>query len=441
MEASNMGLRKAACAFVLVIFLVGMLPMAMAQPPKDVGKDKGKALAAKHIGKEKSKALAEKYKKARKEYADALRVYKNARKDYRFAIGKFRKTRKNEDSKVALYRAKAFILRADIAMVKYLRMLRVKVEHTQGITEEQKASILAELDGYSTWLEQQEEEIDKAQTMEELKTTAKNIREKWKDVRVVARKVSGTILVSKTENIISRAETLAGKVEARIPDLQAQGVDTAELEEWLNDFRAKIGQAKEKNDAAKEKFNQISSPEDANKLFREGHALVRDANKDLRQAYRDLRKILKAYKRHAKGKGKVVVSGTGRLTAHGDGRAYIVGNGTITVSAVNGTMIVSGNASVETNGTGNITELGDGQVKYQGFGSAVVTGEEITVRISGKGIDLVAEGTGKAILSGKGTYSVCGQTCLAGEGEERTGNWTAAGVSITMAAESEAEAG
>lgn len=431
-----MGLRKVACAFVLVIFLVGMLPVTVAQQPKDVGNEKSKGLVPKHVGKEKGKAVAERYKKARKEYAQAVRIYKNAREDYRSAMTKFRKTKKKEDSKVALYKGKAYLLKADIAMVKYLQMLGAKVEHTRGLDDEQKASILAELDGYISWLEQQEEEIDKAQSREELRTIAKNIREKWKEVRVVAKKVTGTILVSRTENIIIRAEILAEKIESNIPGLQERGVDTAELEEWLADFNAKMEQAKEKNNAAKEKFSQISGPKDANKLFREGHALVKEANKDIRQAYKDLRKMMRGYKKHIKksrDKGKVVVSGTGRLTAHGDGRAVIKGNGTITVSAVNGTMIVSENTVVEINGTGNRTELGNGLIKYQGFGRAVVTGEDITVKISGKGIDLVAEGTGEARLTGKGIYSVCGKKCLSGEEEERTGNWTAAGISITMA--------
>lgn len=411
-----MRLRKTACTIVLVMFLMGILPVAAAQPPN-----------------EKGKALAEKYKKSKEEYAQALKMYKNARKEYRDALNKFRKTKKKEDSRVALYRAKAFLLKADIAMTEYLRMLRAKVEHARGLDEEQKASFLAEIDGYIQWLEQREEAIDSAQSMEELRSIAAETREKWGEITVKTKKISGYILVGKTDAIISRAETLAAKIEDEIPAMQERGIETAELEEWLTDFREKIAYAKELNAAAKEKFDQISGRDNAATLFREGQALIREAHKNLRQAYKDLKKVMKSYKRHVKspGKGKVVVSGAGRLTAQGDGRAYIHGNGTITVSAVNGTMIVSGNATADISG-GNATDLGDGRVKYHGFESAAVTGEQMTVQITGHSIDLVAEGTGKAVLSGKGTYSVCGKKCLAGEEETRKGAWTASGVSIAM---------
>jgi hypothetical protein len=416
-----MRLRKTVCTIVLVMFLVGMLPIAVAQPPN-----------------EKGKALAEKYKKSKQEYAKALKMYKNARKEYRAAMAKFRKTKKKEDSKVALYRAKAFLLKADIAMTRYLKMLRAKVEHTRGLDDAKKADFLAEIDGYIQWLEQQEEAIDSAQSMEELRSTATEIREKWREIRVAAKKISGHVLVGKTDTIISRAESLAAKIEDKIPEMQERGIDTAELEDWLADFKEKIELAKELNAAAEEKFDQISGPENAAALFREGHALIKEAHKNIRHAYKDLKKIMKSYKRHVRGTEKgVVVSGSGRLTAQGDGRAYLHGSGTITLSAVNGTMIVSGNASVDISG-GNVTDLGDGRVKYHGFHSALVTGQQITVQISGHGIDLVVEGTGKAVLTGKGTYSVCGKRCLEGDAEPRTGTWTASGVSITMTSEEEA---
>jgi tetratricopeptide (TPR) repeat protein len=410
-----MELRKATCALMLVVFIMGMLPVTAAQPPKA-----------------KDKALVEKYKKARAEYTEAVKIYKNARSDYRAAMHKFKKSKKAEDSKAALNKGKAFLLRADTAMIMYLKMLRTKVDKSRGFDEEKKQGILKEIDGYTSWLENRQEEIDKANNLEDLKAAARSIREKWGEIRWAARRISGEILTFKIDTILSRAEALAEKVETKIPELQDQGVDTVELEGRLSDFHSKIELAKEKNAEAKEKFRDISSIKDANKLFREGHVLVKEANNYIREAYKDLKMIIKAYKRHTK--RKVEVNGTGRLTAHGDGKAYLKGNGTITVSILEGAMIVSKNATVETSATGNRTELGDGEMKYQGFEKATIRGEQITLRISGKGIDLVAEGTGKVRLTGKGTYTVCGYKCLKGEAEDKTGNWTAGGVRIIIAA-------
>lgn len=400
---------------VLTVFLmVVLLPVTAAQ--QTLGEDE--------------KALVEKYDKAKAEYLSSVTEYKNARQDFRSARDKYRDLRRPDNRKMALERAKTFMLRADIAMINHLRLFKVRVRITRAISDDEKAAILTEIDAYISWLKDKQDDIKSAETRKELAGTAREIRDKWIDIRVYTKKITGKILVAKTDAVISRAETIADRIETRIPELQAEGKDTAEIERWLEDFRSKIELAKQKNEAAKQKFEEIKGIDDANRLFRQGHAFIKEANRYLRGAYKDLKEIVKALKASD---SRIDVSGTGRLTASGDGRAYVEGNGTVEVGALRGTMIVSNDTVVETDGTGNRTTLDDGRVKYQGFGSATVRGERMMTELSGNGIDLVAEGTGTAILAGKGTYTVCGERCLEGEVDGRTGDWRRAGVRIRIA--------
>jgi hypothetical protein len=80
-------------------------------------------------------------------------------------------------------------------------------------------------------------------------------------------------------------------------------------------------------------------------------------------------------------------------------------------------LIVSSNADVTVDGTGTKETQSNGNIKYMGFGSATISGNDIKVEISGDKITLTAEGTGSAVLIGKGTYK-------AEKGFTASGEWS-----------------
>ena len=100
---------------------------------------------------------------------------------------------------------------------------------------------------------------------------------------------------------------------------------------------------------------------------------------------------------------------TGTLKATGDGLAGIRGGGDVTISG-SGILWIrdhAGDAVINVSGGGNRREGENGWVRYSGFnGEASVSGSQITVALSGFGIDLEATGTGKFMLRGSGSYSV-----------------------------------
>lgn len=105
--------------------------------------------------------------------------------------------------------------------------------------------------------------------------------------------------------------------------------------------------------------------------------------------------------------------GVGTLTAKGDGIALLGGRGTVEVSG-NGILWikdVAGDAVIEVSGHGEKEEFLDGWIQYAGFhGNASVEGSRIRVIVAGVDIDLVAEGRGRAILWGHGTYEINGES-------------------------------
>ena len=111
--------------------------------------------------------------------------------------------------------------------------------------------------------------------------------------------------------------------------------------------------------------------------------------------------------------------GRGTLTAAGDGIAIVGGNGAVSIGG-NGILWVrdlAGGATIEVTGYGEKKEFADGWLQYSGFGgNAYVEGTRIVVVLAGVDIELSAEGRGRVILWGHGTYELSGRTADWGTG-------------------------
>jgi hypothetical protein len=101
-------------------------------------------------------------------------------------------------------------------------------------------------------------------------------------------------------------------------------------------------------------------------------------------------------------------TGTGTLKAVGTGYAKLSGGGTATLSGI-GTLFVrdyDGNAVVTVTGKGRKQVLSDGWTRYTGFsGAVVITGKSFGIILTGTRIRLVASGSGRFVLHGRGTYT------------------------------------
>ncbi len=364
-------------AFVLAaLMLASLVPLSYAQP----------ALSG-----------AEKYRAAKANYLKALEAYKSARQDYLKMMERARGGARG----VTLDRAKSFLLSSIDAMIAHLQMVKARVDISRSLTEEQRAEIIETLDSYIAWLEDKRTEAEQASTKEELVEVAKDVRAKWLEVRVEVKKIAGKIIISKLDYVLSKAEEIGDRLEARVEALKAQGYDTQELEELLADYREHLSLAKEKRDAAKEKFEEISSVQEAHQLFRGANQLIRGANRHIREMFKDLRQIVKEVR-----KGEAQVWGRGFLYARGNGSAVIQGTGLIVVQGEGNLTVKVSNGTVRVYGEGEKIENTDGSTTYIGFGKAMIAGRDVYVSVQGTNLRIQARGNGTATLSGEGFYRI-----------------------------------
>lgn len=121
------------------------------------------------------------------------------------------------------------------------------------------------------------------------------------------------------------------------------------------------------------------------------------------------------------GKGHVVVKGHGTLYAKGAGFAEIHGDGSIVIQGHGiGAVWVKGAEALQAQGQGS-RHPHRGGVLFTGWkGQITASGSNVTVRIEGGIIEFTAQGTGRALLVGVGTYKI----------GNKSGHWLADGIVI-----------
>ncbi|NOZ58813.1 MAG: hypothetical protein GXO66_04475 [Euryarchaeota archaeon] len=375
---------SAALAAMLVLSLV---PLGYAQPPQ-------------------VKKVEERYKAAKANYIDAMKMYKSARQDFM----KFRGPAKRGE--VPFDKLQNFLLRSIDAMVAHIELVKARVDITGALDEEEKAEIIRKLDEHRAYLEEKRVEAEQAENREQLREIARDVRQKWLEVRVEIKKITAKVVISRLDRVLTRGEEIGDRLEVRIEALKEEGQDTSELEALLQEYMEHLSMAREKRDLAAEKLGQISSPEGARGELREVHLLLRESHAHVKDMFRVLKKIageLRDKEVVVRGFGALFAKGNGTVVIDGRGGVFIAGNGTVTVKVEKGNIRVAG--------AGEKQEGEDGSVTYSGFGRLKVVGKGIHLEATGENLLLRAVGRGVARFSGEGEWRTMKLATGSWEGE------------------------
>lgn len=276
-------------------------------------------------------------------------------------------------------------------------------------------SILDENNTYIDDLEEERENVEGATTREELAESAKNIRDIWNDARKDRVTSASKAINNKINGVLQASENLMVRLENEINTMEENGEDVEDLREMVEEYKELIEEAKNKQEQARETYMNGNGNNGEN--IREANRYVVEAGKDIKDANGILRNILKELKQERE--GVVVLSGNGTLYAEGNGTAVISGNVTINITADDHAKLVikdlAEDAEINVSGaeyessnidSGNSTDNNRAFVFINITGQIDITGSRLTVMISGDDIELYADGTGTAVLSGDGTYEI-----------------------------------
>lgn len=236
------------------------------------------------------------YEQARQTYLSEIAAYKQAKLNFETAKLKLARFKSIENKAAYKNAVQAFLSKSVSALIKYLEALENKASNVRGISDSERADIIAYIDTDINWLKGKQTILAGTLTDEQLKTEAIAIRDYWKNVKTTFKKGVADIWIARVNYVISRAEELSAKVSDKIEELKAEGSDTAKLETWLAELNKNIATAKEKVASAKEKRESIT---DVNfeQMVKEIHAFVQNANQYIRKSHANLVQIVQEMKK------------------------------------------------------------------------------------------------------------------------------------------------
>jgi len=346
---------------------------------------------------------------AKENYTEALNSYQKAREDYLSAVNKYKSQCKEETEKCkelkeqAISKTKQYLLKIKDAMAKYLTFLESNIENFEGANKEDKSKIEDEISLSLRTLDDKEAEIERLQTVEEIKNFTQNLRTFWGDAEAKIKKYIGSLIIWKLEAVYSKLDEVAGKIQEKINEYNKEGFDTFEVQKFSSEAKDKLKTAKTKIDEAKTLFSDPAKFSEGKTKAKEAAKLMKDVFSDLRSLAGKLKNKNDFKKKEVSGKGKISIKGEGFVSLTGSGEIY----GKIGDEKSTGVLTISdkaGDIQIETFSKGERADLGDGRIQYKGVGQIKIKGSNIVVEISSQFIDIEAEGKGQVVMRGDGLY-------------------------------------
>jgi tetratricopeptide (TPR) repeat protein len=279
-------MKKILAIMVLVLFLGSSLPLIEARPTQSLTGVRPELVQEYNQAKEKYQETKQDWERSRQEY---MKTKQSLRR-----TGTLKPTGQLEgNEEVHIERIKDFLTKTLKRMESHIQILE---KWTEIVIEDEnlKETILAQLEEDTNQLEIYQKQIEKASTIEELRTLGKEIKEFWKDVRIHLKRYHGIILSGKILNIIERSENASDKLHKKIDELDSNNKQVSEMQSLLVEYDDLIKQARERYEKAIGVYTQNAIT--SRNPLEEIKDYLKEANKLLREAHGKLRQIIKLYR-------------------------------------------------------------------------------------------------------------------------------------------------
>jgi chromosome segregation ATPase len=299
-------LKKICVLAILAIFLISLMPMALAdkpvKPKEKPLKEKLLAVAGKATTTlEKAKIKVEnanaQYQQAKERYQEAKQKYletKERVRELRTAIQECVEGDCESTKKQFRIHSRDVLIHLSDVVLETLNKLKDKISSSE-MTEEEKEQLLADIEAQITGVQEAKavlENLSDDLTREEVKEAIKTIKDAWSAAKPQIELGVGKLVGAKLGNIIVKTEQLETKFN-RIRDcLETKGQDVSALDSYLEEFNGKLSEAKEHWGTAREQFGQARNAENVQAAVRAAHQHQTQARNLIKEAREDIRNIV-----------------------------------------------------------------------------------------------------------------------------------------------------
>jgi hypothetical protein len=245
------------------------------------------ALKDRILTKEQLQLAKDNFQNAKAQYQNATNAFKEARQ-------KYLNTKNTTDPKTALQNAKTILLKSTDAIINYLEQIKAKINENENLNESTAKAMIDKIDAQITDLSAIKDKIQAATTKDEIKSLAKDLREKWKDYQNKGRVFAERVVSARVQGVVNQAEVLEKKLENALSRMQDKGVNVSVSAE-MEQFSQEIENAKDYYQQAQQKLEQARNSADnatIQSLVKDANSLLSQSRDSLKAAHETLKQIV-----------------------------------------------------------------------------------------------------------------------------------------------------
>lgn len=321
-------LKKFGAVLVLALFLLSILPVALADKDSNFGNRKSliTGLAVKDNDQEskvdKLIGVAEKAEKglqaAKQQIRDAQEDYpklkenfqeaKKVQKEQREKVTKLDKDAKKCDPQTEECKkvkselkmgVKNHLQKTSDVVNRALGKLANRIENMEELSTEEKDSALLLITNLRAELAPIQERVaafTEETTKEEIRAAIKEMQDVADKARKLQRQLVGLMINAKLHQLIVKHEEFRNGMQSRIDTLKEAGADVQELEVLLKRFDEQIVALKNDYAIAQNRWLEINTTEDFDTFIRNLHNAQHFVRNDLTETKKSLREFIQRYK-------------------------------------------------------------------------------------------------------------------------------------------------
>lgn len=255
----------------------------------------------------------EQYQKYRDKYERTQKQLEKARGNFEAARDKFRSATDKLSRDELQNATKEYLLRAIEHTTSHLEVLKNRVESSEdrGIIPFDAAAVI---DAHLTQLEALKTKVEEANSTSELRAAYQELKDLWVKLRLETRYYLGILLNQRIERFIAKADNVSARMDTAIQKLQAEGIDTAKLEEEASDFNTLMNEVKDSQQRTLDLFTahsgfdssgMVSNNKDAQTFLRDAADMQKETIKKLKAASKQVIQFVKDFRNLSRGKVKV----------------------------------------------------------------------------------------------------------------------------------------
>jgi hypothetical protein len=157
----------------------------------------------------------------------------------------------------AIENAKIYLNTSATAMISHLEQIKATVQESDIISDDEVTEIVESIDAQIESLNSVIDDIEAADTKEEVKAAAKELDGIWRATRWNAVAYVAHVMNTRVDTIIKKSEKLEERMDCVIAQMDNQSIDTSAIEDKLNNFSEKVQDAKDDWKKAKDLYTEI----------------------------------------------------------------------------------------------------------------------------------------------------------------------------------------